>query len=207
MPTPKFDQIAISFLHKAKGEFVSTFQPGNPMPDADFLTKKQISDYVNRALNVYFNNAIARAGFAPENVVHILPELIKGYHSTIPADGVIELPDKSTWKIFGFTTHYQTTDANGIVLDKDVQPAIEGGNAMYEYSVEHPIGVRDGRVLKVYPGQSGDIDIFYIASPIRTDGSFFEQNGDEDVPFLEHRFEDIAEIAYGLYLKDANAVS
>ena len=215
MATPKFDRIAISFLHKAKGEFSTTFTPGSLMPDADFLTAEQISDYVNRALITFFNQSLKAVGFDDYKFASQFPEMVGTDSKTLTGKDDFDVSNKNLYRIIAFRESRQVNNGEwrkGIVFDMNVYgEAKSGQNHLLSGDNDEFIGIRDGNILHIFPGESAgeqyEVEVDFIIKPLDLGGGDIIQNGKYDVPYSDIWLEEISDIAYQLYLKDADIIS
>jgi len=211
MSTIKFDNIAVEFLKRAKGEFKTSFTPGGGvMPDADFLTAEQIVSYVNKALQTFFSEAWVKVESNAALFSQALPELVRIIDVTFDVNGEYTIANPNL--------DYQTL-VSGIVNGKLAliagsavkQEVASGRIPQFSGSSEEPIVIEADNVITVYPivtfkSTQGLLTI--IQEPIDpTTGTLLSQDGDYDSPFKEIWLNDIAQIAFNEYLKDSTVQS
>lgn len=205
MATPKFDRIAINFLSRVPDAFQSAFTPGTSMPEPNILTKAQVINYVNRALNQLFNDFWTAVGGDVKAFIKIFPELTKYSADAITFSSgnyTIANPNLDLYKVIG-----AVIDTTNIYI----KPKDEHKYTLYlsqeyeEYKATdaNPVIIQVNRLLALFPQSTKSVRLHYIAAPIDpTTGAQLTQNGTYDSPYFDHWNDMITDIAYNLFLKE-----
>lgn len=206
MATPKLDTIAVNFLHRIPDEFTTAFTPGSGvMPEPNILTKDQVIDYVNRALNQLFNMYWTNLGYNVEMMIRIFPELYRQTSDINFTNGEYNLTNNylDIQELIGGIHNNKFIKAKPshkylLYLTQEYDEFIPTDNNKVVIKIENK--------LVLFPNVTTTaVKISYLKKPISTtNGGYLAQNGNEDSPFDWHWNEQIADIAYSLFLKETN---
>lgn len=220
MPTLKLDQIATDFINRIPTTFKTAFAPGTGvMPDTYLLGASRIVDYVNRAMNLLFNEkwegAWKLSGGNAEMQIKIfnslLPELVR-FTGELVADAalagtayMISSPYLDFFKLIG-----AVSGDNSIFIKKwdetKYMLALTGVYDEFTPTAAKPAIIQVNEMLVIFPQDIADFTfkIQYIKLPLDpTTGGYLIQNGTYDSPFHTHWNRKIADIAYEIYLGEA----
>jgi len=206
MPTPRLDRIAINFLHRVPDEFVTAFTPGTAMPEANILTKAQIVNYVNRALNQLFNDFWQTIAGDWKKFIRIFPELSRITPNQIVftnGNYTVASPYLNIYKVVG--GFIDATPKRFIKVWEEWKYSIAITEEYPEYVATsiNPAIIQIHNLIALFPQATTNVKLQYIAAPIDpTTGAQLTQNGTYDSPFFDHWNDMITDIAYSLYLKE-----
>jgi hypothetical protein len=212
MATTKLDQLAVNFLKRIPDEFLTSFTPGSAMPDSNILTKEQIISYLNQAMlrlfNDKWNEAVIMAKGRPERSIQIianmLPELVKYSNVVSGVTYFLDDPYLDLFKIVGIVG--KNNEFVRIWDESKYLLAITGEYDEYVATSTNPAAIFANRIVTTFPQDLVDwtFRMQYIALPLDPEtGTYFLQNGTYDCPFGEQWFDMIVEMAYDIYLYEA----
>lgn len=204
MATKKFDLIAQEFVDGIGARFQSAFTPGTGvMPSTNIITAAQVSSYVNRALNHYFETVWKMTEGNVFRFTNYLPELVNPPTSIPFTTGVYNIADPH---LHIFDLIGATTSNNKFIL---IMPASRwsllqtGLLSMYSVAGDQPVIIKVAGQIYVYPTTITSANVIYIKLPKNgTTGELLTQNGGVDSPYHETRHTEIVTIAKSLYMND-----
>lgn len=208
MATPRIDRMASELIKRIPTEFKSAFTPGTmAMPDSDVLTKEEIINYLNQAMDRVFNKYWAQSSGVVKIFARLFPELIFPSEEEITdveyniADPHLDL--KKVISALGF-------DNNEFIKVWDESRFAIAQSGQYdeelEISDEKPVLIQMNRTLYLFPVDiaSFSYKIQYIKLPRNPEtGDYLTQNGSYDSPFSEEWEGEIIDTAYQIYLIEA----
>ncbi len=211
MATPNFDSISVE-LSRRLGDPVSSAST-----DGLQLTAVIRNAYVNKALNKFFADAIAKSG-GVIGMQKLFPELCSIRKVTVTYDGTNFIstyakanPNLDIWDLFGAYYGNSITPTIIRVLDRSLFAVMmTNDNPDLEVSTDEPACIYMEDAVYLFPRDYANgvtRDQFYmniIQKPIDpTTGNFLTQGGNYDSPFDAQWNSNIAEVAEQLYNADA----
>jgi len=184
-------------------------------------TVGEIEQYLHSAAMKFMEqswNAAKPPDSMPSSLSHkraflnLFPELFKFREITVVYAAGVSSVDLTASFFFDVFDILDSRKTGGIVIevwDQDkLADAMTGSNPFYLGSVAAPGMILQHPKLFVFPNSIADpaaysFDLFYIQNVVNPQtGDILRTGGAFDIPFSEHRFETIADIAAGLYNKD-----
>ena len=156
----------------------------------------QESDYQNylqRAMETYFQNLIKAVEYRPEKLVIINPNLLNYIDITLNNTGKTAHNRKNIWKLL--------SAADLEAVDNSFLPYIQSDSGYFRSKTTI---VFDDEYIYYLPKPVNNINrrIYYVRLPLQNDGEYFGFNSVEDICFDEQDFQQIIEIAIKLYRID-----
>lgn len=206
MPTPKFDKLCIEFVKRLPDQLEDdTFTPGSgELPRAYNMSAETIIDYINRALQKFFNLNWVALQANVQAFVNMFPEMqrISEEETLTNGEFIVETPYLDFFKIIGGKT------SGGVFIKPKAESLylhyVTGKYKNYRATDEDPAIIQIPNKLAVFPSDTTNSFIFhYIKFPLDPEtGEVFIQNGDYDSPFSEQWHKSIVDVAYGMYLEE-----
>lgn len=219
MSTPKFDDLCIKFIKRIPTTFETAFTAGSgTMPDSLVLPADDIARYINEGMKTLFakkwEEAFAYAKGKPDLAVKyfagLFPELVK-FSATLDTDddlqGVAYVIDNPLLDLFQIIAG-NGKDGQYIKVWDPSKFALASTGEYEEYTATEadPALIKVDNIIFTFPGNLTDwtFKIQYIKLPIDpTTGDPLLQNGDYDSPFYPIWTEQILDLAYEIYLLEA----
>ncbi len=206
MATLQFDLIAVDFVGRIPTTFKTSFTAGNLMgSDGTFvLTKDQVVNFVNRALQKFFNDSWKLLG---KKIIEVFPELSK-------YSAALTLTSGNYTRITPHLDLYKILGAVGVTGNKYIRPVMDDKYTLYlskKYDEfiptnDAPAIIQVTDLLAVFPQTFAEnIQFNYVRTPVDPiTGEFIIQDTGEDSPYYSHWNHNIADIAYQMYLAEAS---
>ncbi|MGV8131550.1 MAG: hypothetical protein ACP5N7_05625 [Candidatus Pacearchaeota archaeon] len=203
MPSPKFDKLQVYFSQKI-GDPVSTASTTTPTSNT---TKETRDIYINRAMMKLFNDTWVQSQGNVEKFIEIFPELYKIMEVTTNSSGIVtSLPA-------GFSNYFVTiegerdTDKLRVKFVEKVlyQTVKNNENKQYLPSATNLFGFEISKQFKFFPAtefNAKKVNLAIIIMPLTTAGAAFVNGGTEDIPFTDHWYELITELALQIWKED-----
>jgi len=213
MPTPKFDKLCIELVKRIPDQLQDdTFVPGSgELPDAFLLKAEIIIDFINRALQTFFNLSWQKLEEKVQAFINTFPEMQKVSDEEALTAGIFEIEDPylDFYKIIGAFITGDTIEGRIYAKPKAENlytHFLAGKYKSYQATVSDPAIIQVEKKLEVFPKDTSfaNINFHYIKLPLDPEtGNPFIQDGDYDSPFAEQWHKEIVNIAYGLWLEEA----
>lgn len=207
MPTPKFDNICVEFIGRIPTTFKTSFTPGTmTMPDSWVLPASQITNYVNRALQKFFNDYWKMFKGDLKYFLKFFPELgrIPSYYISFSSGKYfIDNPQLDLHTLIGafsLTSNYYIK-----VWDQELYSSVITGRFPERTpTTEKPAIIMADDYIYIFPDDFAEnVQLHYLQKPVdSTTGGFLSQNGSYDSPFNADWQTDIVNEAYLMYLNE-----
>lgn len=212
MATPKFDNLAIGLVKKIPTTFKTAFTGGSEMPDSELLTKESIARFINEALlklfNLKWNEAFQFAQGKPRITLKyfagLFPELVKLSEDLSGVEYAKVTPHLDMFRVIdgiGKSNQFiKSWDETLFLIAKT------GEYAEYTATEADPALIYTQGSIYIFPASITDFTfkVHYIKLPVDpTTGNSLTQNGSYDSPFFPHWDQVIIDLAYEIYMKEA----
>ncbi len=212
MATPKFDKLCIDFVKRIPDQLTNaTFTPGSgPLPNSYLLSSATIIDYINRAIQTFFNLSWQKVEGKASAFVNLFPEMQRTSNQETFTNGEFNIatPYLDFYKIIGGFT---VVMINSEEIKTPIKPKAEnlylqylsGKYKSYRATQRDPAIIQLENKLVVFPKQNTSVIFHYIKFPLDpTTGAALTQNGNYDNPFAEQWDKEIVNIAYTIWLEE-----
>jgi len=203
--TPKFDKLCIEFVKRLPDQLEDiAFIPGTgALPRAYNMSAESIIDYINRALQSFFNLNWTAVKGDVQAFINLFPELqkVSNVETLTNDEFIIDNPYLDFFRIIAATT------TEGILIKPKAESLYlhykTGKYKNYRATLTDPVIIQIPEKLVLFPSGIAEFIFHYIKLPLDPEtGEVLEQNGDYDSPYSEQWHKSIVDLAYNMYLEE-----
>lgn len=150
-------------------------------------------NYLQRAMDAYFQSLIKAVEYRPDKLVIINPNLLNYVDLTLDSTGKTLHNRKNIWKLLS------ASDLEAV--DNSFLPYLQSGSGYFRSKTA--IAFDDEYIYYLpKPVDNTNKRIYYVRYPLQNDGEYYGFNSAEDICFDDADFQNIIEIAIKLYRID-----